>query len=255
MTTQQSNVQAAGDDVLSKLDYIVLIDHSGSMEEPSNRLKGSTRYQELQETATSIARKAQKFDDDGICVIPFNNSFSVFNGVTADKVKDVFKEKQPGGGTMLGPALAKAVELAKASAKETVVIVFTDGAAGDPDAVVSVLSEAGTSLGRPKIGFVFVQVGDDPNAAKFLDKLDNDLKVDVVATITEEQTENIGLSRARDARAYGLTPTGFAEGHGGTCLLASVAFGSSTWVRCWCLRRSLRGRLGWTCARTEMARQ
>lgn len=184
-------VREATEDELKAIDTILLIDHSGSMSEPSHLAKGLTRFQELEENTRSIARTMGNYDADGLTVIAFASGVSVVDGVTADKVRDIFKENAPGGRTDLAAALKEALKKATASSKETVVMVFTDGAPNSEADAIKVINDAGQSLGRPKIGFVFVQVGNDPDAAKFLDKLDNGLAVDVCATVKAEDAEKL----------------------------------------------------------------
>lgn len=198
MSSNKTNIQPASEDTLKKLDYILLIDHSGSTSNPSKRVEGSL-FDEMREQALQLATLAEKYDDDGITLIAFSSSVIVKDGVKAATVRDVFKEFSPGGQTNLGLALEEAYKKAKASSKEVVVFVFTDGAASDPSRVKDVLTVAGKELGRPKIGFSFIQVGDDPDAAKFLADLDDSLKVDVVATFTSEQAEKLSIAQLVEA--------------------------------------------------------
>lgn len=199
MSTEKVNIAPADEAVLKTLDYIIVIDHSGSTATGSNRLKGKSRYDEMREQCILAATIAGKYDDDGITLIHFSTAAKVRDGVKADAVASVFAEFRPGGNTMLGLALAEAVKKAQASTKEVVVLVFTDGEASDEDDVIRVISEAGASMGRPKIGFCFIQVGNDPSAKAFLDKLDNDLKVDVCATFSEEDAENLSIEQLVNA--------------------------------------------------------
>lgn len=187
-------VQALTQDELKKLDFIVVIDHSGSTGEPSLRFTGKNRLHEMEEACLCVAREAQKYDDDGITVIPFSSKAAVFDGVTADKVRDVFKEFEPRGGTNLALALNEVVNKARASTKDVVAIVYTDGEASDPNEVTATINAAGKEFGRPKIGFTIVQVGQDGNAAKFLDHLDNNLDVDVVATVRAADADDLGIA-------------------------------------------------------------
>lgn len=189
------NIEPASEEVLKKLDWIIVIDHSGSTATESTRLKGRTRYEEMQEQCILAGNIASKYDDDGITLIHFSNRAAVRDNVKADAVANVFREYRPGGSTMLALALNEAVAKAKASTKETVVLVFTDGEASDPDDVIATLNAAGRDLGRPRIGFSFIQVGDDRGAKAFLDKLDNSLSVDVCATFSEEDAENLSIEQ------------------------------------------------------------
>jgi hypothetical protein len=194
MSSNKVNIAPCPEDVLKKLDWILVIDHSGSTSTGSTRIEG-TLYDEMREAAVNAAICAGKYDDDGITVIHFSSHASVRDGVKADAVRDVFKEYKPGGNTMLGIALEQAVAKAKASTKEVVVLVFTDGAASDPQHVMDVINGAGKDLGRPRIGFCFVQVGNDSDASAFLNRLDNDLSVDVCATFTADQADGLQVEQ------------------------------------------------------------
>lgn len=191
---KNKNIAAAPAELLKTLDWILLIDHSGSTGGPSTRVEG-TLYDEMRESAQTAADVAGRYDDDGITVIHFSSNAGVRDGVKPQAVRDLFAEYRPGGNTMLGLALEEAVKKAKASEKEVVVIVYTDGVASDPSKVLSVLTSAGSDLGRPKIGFVFVQVGNDPGAKTFLESLDNDLKVDVCATFSAEDADGLSIEQ------------------------------------------------------------
>ncbi len=183
------------EETLKKLDFIIAVDHSGSMSKPSNRMTGKTRFQEVEEEVGNIARQAEKYDDDGLTVIAFAGSAKVYDGVTSDKVETVFKEFQPNGSTNLAAAISEASKKARSSSKEVVVIIFTDG---EPDSYPDVereINAAGKEFGRPRIGFFFSQVGSEAGATKFLSRIDNDLKVDVCSTRSEELTESLSLAQ------------------------------------------------------------
>lgn len=190
-TATQEGIQPASDEVLKAIDTILVIDHSGSMGSPSTRFDGKSRMEELEEDCTAIAREMGKYDADGLSVIAFSSDVNVNDGVTAERVAQIFKENTPRGSTNLAEALQKAVEKAKSSSKEAVVMVFTDGAPDSEAAAIKVINDAGQSLGRPKIGFVFIQVGSDQGASKFLDTLDNGLAVDVCATVKAKDAERL----------------------------------------------------------------
>lgn len=199
MSENKVNIEPASEDVLKTLDLVILIDHSGSMESESNRLPGKTRYQEVEETAIMAANVMSRYDDDGITLVHFATTAKVNDGVKADAVAKLFKEIAPGGNTMLAVALKEVVKKVKSTTKETVALVFTDGEASDEAEVLKVLNDAGTTLGRPRIGFTFIQVGTDSHAKQFLDRLDNSLKVDVCATFSEEEAEGLSIPQLINA--------------------------------------------------------
>lgn len=189
---QANEIKPMALEALKLIDAILLIDHSTSMDEMSLRFSGKNRMHEVEEAAIGIARAAEKFDTDGITVIPFSTKAVLVDNVTSDKVKQVFAEYTPNGNTNLAAALELALEKAQKSGKQTAVMIYTDGEPNDEKAVMNILNRAGTTLGRPKIGFVFVQVGTAPGATKFLEKLDDELTVDVVDTLSAADAENLG---------------------------------------------------------------
>ena len=82
MSSNKTNIAPAEESVLKALDWIVVIDHSGSTSNPSSRMSGKTLYDEMQESAQLAANIAGKYDDDGITVIHFSSAVKVNDGVT-----------------------------------------------------------------------------------------------------------------------------------------------------------------------------
>src|SRR5581483_7522629 len=103
MTTETSNQVN-----VDNLDVVFLTDISGSME--TEYRPGVTRHKAAEETATALAKEMEAHDDDGITAVPFNNSFTVIDGVTGDTVGDVYKNHKPGGGTDLAPPLRAVID-------------------------------------------------------------------------------------------------------------------------------------------------
>ena len=193
--TKVASIQEETEETLKKLDFIAVIDHSGSMGTPSTRIKGKNRLEEVAEEATSVARLAQTYDDDGLTVIAFSSAVKTYDGVTADRVADVFKEFPPRGSTNLAGAIDAVAAKTRASSKEVVAIVYTDGAPDSQEDVVRSINAAAKEFGRPRIGFVFIQVGEDGGAQKFLEYLDDNLQVDVVSTVKEADSEGMTIGQ------------------------------------------------------------
>src|SRR4051812_43623997 len=99
-------------------DYILLVDQSGSMGDPSEKMEGKSRWEEAQEFTMGFARFAEQHDDDGITLIKFNSHAKVYDNVKADAVRDLFIKNSPGGSTNLAEALQKAIDKKKASSKK-----------------------------------------------------------------------------------------------------------------------------------------
>ncbi len=183
---------------LTKYDFVIAIDKSGSMSQPGTR--NMSRWKEAQETALALATKASEFDNDGITVIPFARTFKVYDNVTPAKVSQVFQENEPNGGTDTAGLLRLVFERYNVSSQKPVIlVVITDGVPDDENAVKDVIKNfASTLKSDDDFGILFLQVGDDKAAAMFLKLLDNNLdaKFDIVATKTADELENMTLTEA-----------------------------------------------------------
>lgn len=194
---------------LKNRDYVLILDRSGSMDEKDTPT-GQSRWNYARESTEAIARKCAEYDPDGITVIPFANTYKVYASTTPEKVKDIFAEQSPMGGTVLAPVLKhvfddylsrKASGTTKANGE--IVLVITDGQPADESAVAKAIIEFGNKLdnGDEEYGISFLQVGRDVGASNFLKKLDDDLtkqgaKHDIVDTKTMDELETIGLTEA-----------------------------------------------------------
>lgn len=184
---------------LKGYDIILMLDKSGSMEEKLSN--GKTRWEQAQESTIAWARQAEKYDSNGITVIPFAGTWKEYQDVTGggDKVKQIFKENSPAGSTnthlALEYVLNKYLTNAK-TAKPILILCVTDGAPTDEVATAKVIAAATHRMERDEqIGIQFLQIGNDPGATKFLKMLDDDLvskygaKFDIVDTNTFEEAE------------------------------------------------------------------
>lgn len=194
---------------LANRDYVLVLDKSGSMAE-KDCPGGKSRWESAKESTLAIANKVAEYDPDGITVIPFAGSHKIYENTTPAKVKDIFNENEPMGGTTLGPVL-KAVFTSYQSRKKAgttkpngeILIVVTDGQPTDEAQVAREIVAFGNTLDNAdaEYGIQFLQVGKDQAAATFLKKLDDDLvkqgaKHDIVDTKTMEELETIGLTEA-----------------------------------------------------------
>lgn len=184
--------------VLSEYDFIAVIDASGSMGE-NDAPGGKSRWEYMQETATAFVRDLEKFDSDGVGIVLFSGTnIQTFDGVTSDKVKEVFATRSPRGGTPLAEALTAALGLAGKSDKKDFIIVFTDGVPDDKAAAANVIREAANaSETDDALTILFVQVGRDGPAGAYLKSLDDDLKgakFDIVDAKTIEEAEQFATT-------------------------------------------------------------
>jgi uncharacterized protein with von Willebrand factor type A (vWA) domain len=190
MTTTRT-YQELSVDALKKKDFILLVDISGSMAKASDRFSGKNRLKEVAEDVGNVARLAEQYDDDGITLITFNSDISVKDNVKADAVENIFDEITPNYGTATNLALDAAFAKAKSSSKEAVIVCWTDGEPNEYQSVVDSINKAAKSMGRPKVGLVFIQVGHDQSATKFLNQLDEHLEGDITAVIEAKEAASL----------------------------------------------------------------
>jgi Mg-chelatase subunit ChlD len=185
-------------DKLSEFDFIVAIDASGSMS-TEDMSGGRSRWQAVQETAAAFARDLGKFDSDGIDVVVFGGAhITTHQGVTADKVADVFASRRPMGSTPLAEALEASLKLAGKSDKKDFIIVFTDGVPDDKTAAANVIrAQANAQTNDDDCTILFVQVGKDAGATAYLRELDDALtgaKFDIVDAKTQDEAEQFATT-------------------------------------------------------------
>lgn len=182
---------------LSEYDFIVAIDASGSM--GTDDMKGRSRWQYGQETIEAFCRDLSKYDSDGIDVVVFGGAnIETFQGVDAKKVGEIFSTRAPRGSTPLAEALTACVKLAGKSDKKDFVLVLTDGIPDDKNAAAKVIRDASNKLeSDDALTFLFVQVGYDSEASRYLKMLDDDLtgcKFDIVDAKTIDEAEKFATT-------------------------------------------------------------
>jgi Mg-chelatase subunit ChlD len=183
---------------LTEYDFIAVIDASGSMgteDMPGKR----SRWSYMQESAEAFCRDLNKIDSDGLGLVVFGGSqIDSYDGVTPDKISEVFRTRSPRGSTPLAEALTAALKLAGKSDKKDFIIVFTDGVPDDKDAAAKVIRDISHKQETDDaLTFLFVQVGYDAAASAYLRKLDDDLKgakFDIVDAKTIEEAEKFATT-------------------------------------------------------------
>ncbi|EFP85885.1 uncharacterized protein PGTG_11641 [Puccinia graminis f. sp. tritici CRL 75-36-700-3] len=132
------------------------------------------RWNEAAVAVAGLADTLVKYDSDGIDVYFMNSDEHLCNATSAAEVTQLFRTVQP-----VGQKEARATN--RAPIKPLNLIVITNGEGDDPDTLAHAL--AGFSdrldLGRfplTQLGVQFVQIGDERDATRFLQALDNELK-------------------------------------------------------------------------------
>lgn len=185
--------QATATAQLSEYDFIVVIDASGSMG-TEDMPGGRSRWAYMQETAASFARDIAKIDSDGLGLVVFGGSnIESFDGVSADKINEVFSARSPRGSTPLTEALQAAFKLAGKSDKKDFIMVFTDGVPDDKaGAAKAIIAQSQLQETDDALTILFVQVGRDAAATAYLRELDDSLttaKFDIVDAKTMDEAE------------------------------------------------------------------
>ncbi|MBD2136745.1 VWA domain-containing protein [Anabaena sp. FACHB-1237] len=192
--------------MMSDRDYTVIIDKSGSMSTP-DQVGGRSRWEIAQESTIALARKCEQFDPDGITVYLFSGKFRRYDNVTSAKVAQIFQENDPAGTTNLAGVLQDAINnyFQRKSAGQTklngeTILVVTDGEPDDRKAVFEIIIAATQKMERDEeLAISVIQVGNDPQARKFLKALDDQLqgvgaKFDICDTVTLDEIEDMSLA-------------------------------------------------------------
>lgn len=179
--------------ILSEYDIIIVADASGSMSD-DDCPNGQTRWDYMQESVLNIARTSNKIDGDGIGLVIFGGAkISVSDNLKNDAIKAAFAQRSPGGTTPLAEALTAALALAGKSDKKDLVIVFTDGVPDNQAAAADVIrNQANSQATDDACTVLFIQVGKDAAATKYLHSLDDGLtgaKFDIVDAKTIDEVE------------------------------------------------------------------
>lgn len=186
---QATEINAA---ILTEYDFIVAMDCSGSMSTPD--VKGRSRWETMQESVLAFARDLNKIDSDGLGLVLFGGSnIESYDGVSPEKLVEVFAGRSPRGGTPLAEALTAALKLAGKSDKKDFIVVFTDGVPDDKDAAAKVIRDQSNKQETDDAcTILFIQVGYDSGATSYLKMLDDNLKgakFDIVDAKTIEEAE------------------------------------------------------------------
>ncbi len=190
--------------LLNNVEVVICIDTSGTMKETDARKNSPlTRLEAVHESASALAAELEKFDDDGITVVRFAGKVRLYDGVTHAKVDQIFAEFRPMGSTATDEALRIVIDKfhekrqQKGDVKPCCIIVFTDGEPDNPVGVAQVIVDATKKISsRTELGILFVQVGNDPSATTYLEKLNNHLTeagaaFDIVAVTRLDDLEDL----------------------------------------------------------------
>lgn len=182
-------------DLLKTFDTVIIVDDSGSMQlaPPSG---GPTRWQEARDALAGLTSLVANKDPDGIDVHFLNSPRSLISCTDPGAVRALFDSVEPDGATPTGAKIEElmmeyldGIEVAKqcratgqpfppgfVEPRKRNYLIVTDGAATDD--VEEVLVTIARRLDQnhfplSQLGFSFIQVGDDAQATRFLQQLDD----------------------------------------------------------------------------------
>lgn len=194
------------DSILKERDYTLIIDKSGSMS-TKDQQGGRSRWDVMQESTFALVTKCEEFDPDGITVYFFSSKFRRIENVTSSQVSQLFKEISLVGRTEMALVLEDALQnyFHRKQEKQTklngeTILVITDGQPYNKKAVAETIVKATQQMEKDEeLAISFIQIGNDPDATKFLKLLDDELKgagakFDIVDTVTIEDIEDENLS-------------------------------------------------------------
>ncbi|BGP16432.1 hypothetical protein JCM10213v2_004434 [Rhodosporidiobolus nylandii] len=168
---------------LGRYDLCILVDDSPSMVD---------YWGETREALMGVVGACARYDRDGIDLWFLNNEDRKLENVTQPEVvAQAFDSIQPFGSTPTGVIMDELLrdyvercedgKATKTRVKPLLLLVLTDGRADDPDMVKDIIVEFAQRLDDIRappyqLGLQFIQIGDDADAAAFLQELDDDLK-------------------------------------------------------------------------------
>ncbi|CUG87338.1 Hypothetical protein, putative [Bodo saltans] len=173
--------------------YILLVDRSGSM-------STSHRWDEACAAARFLAPYICKFDPVGITLMFFDHDIEKFEGIkTKEEVEEAFSRFKPRGSTDLAQALHSAfLDHFNGTYGSTTILVITDGCPNSQSEVERIVRRGANSIENlGELSVSFIQIGDDRNATKFLNRIDHSLvnaKYDIVDAVTAEECARISFS-------------------------------------------------------------
>ncbi|KAG5179880.1 hypothetical protein JKP88DRAFT_326026 [Tribonema minus] len=174
--------------------YVLIVDRSGSMAAPDRN--GRTRWDSAGVAVENMVDTIFKYDNDHqVPLYLFDSEVTSVGELTSpSQVKQVFREYRPRGSTGLDKALHEALNTYAGTKRPnyevvpgTTFIVLLDGSADDEEPVMRTIRYFADPANKfianhTQIALSFVQIGDDPNAERFLNCLDETAEPDICDT-------------------------------------------------------------------------
>jgi uncharacterized protein with von Willebrand factor type A (vWA) domain len=184
-------------DKVAEYDFAVVIDGSGSMgtkDVKTGWFGSKTRWESIEKTAIVFSHDLAKIGKGSLNLVIFSdNQIKTYPNSNSYQVASAFKYNEPNGGTPLTEALQAAMSSLKDSTKKKFIMVFTDGEPNNRQSLKDlIIRQANSQATDDEMTILFIQVGNDSGATKFLQDLDDNLKdakFDIVDAKTVAEAE------------------------------------------------------------------
>jgi len=162
---------------LAKYDIVLVVDRSGSMNEPVDGAAGVTKWKWCAENISDFTAKIKPYlTGEGIELVTFGTSFTIQKNCSPEAVKALFAKQTPEGSTDLSAPL-KALfnqHFLENSKKPMLIAVMTDGMPNRGAFLNDVIIDATKKMHSPEeIRLVFMQVGNEFDGRALLETLDD----------------------------------------------------------------------------------
>lgn len=182
---KQEPVQAKKNlEAFANHDVVVLLDKSGSMETedcPSSTASESqSRWDWCREQTQDLSAQTKHVLKDGIRVVVFSTMQTIYDNVKLRNIPSIFAANKPKGSTNIGIALKRQLDdyfrrrsrPEEGAIKPLLIAVVSDGCYEHSIPIQRVITDATNRMeSRDEVSIVFLQVGQDRDAANVLNNL------------------------------------------------------------------------------------
>ncbi len=158
--------------LLSQYDFTLVVDHSGSMLEPSG--DSGSKMQWVQGAISDFCDFLDKHGGARANLVTFNAKHETFNSISSSQVMREVSCLDAEGGTNLGDPLQEAIDMTKNKGKRQMIIVMTDGMPNlGPSVEQTIINTANSMRQNGDMVISILEVGKDTAGGREIARLDN----------------------------------------------------------------------------------